>query len=62
MQTFFQGGGGGGGQIWGTDKRGGAKAYVVCYTLGGGENYTRGGKYPAPPLNTALQGLVGYIK
>ena len=55
MQKFFQGGG----QIWGMDKRGGAEAYVGCYTLhllGGGENDTRGGKCPSPPrhLNTAL--------
>ena len=48
------------GQIWGTNKRGGAEAYVRCYTLyllGGGENDTRGGKCPSPPpppLNTAL--------
>ena len=57
MQKFFQGG-----KIWGTDKGegggGGGEAYVECYTLhllGGGENDTRGGKYPSPPpLNTAL--------
>ena len=45
------------------DKRGGARRaeaqwyHVRCYTLGGGENDTRGGECPPPPrppLNTAL--------
>ena len=47
-----------GGQIWGTDKRGGAEAYVGCYTLHllGGARMTQGGANapPRPPLNTAL--------
>ena len=49
----------GGGQIWGTGKRGGAEAYMRCYTLHllGVENDTGGGGGGggnAPPLNTAL--------
>ena len=42
-----------GGQIWGTNKRGGAEAYVRCYTLHllGGTRMTQGGANapPAPP-------------
>ena len=45
MQKFFQGGAN---LVYG-QKRGGAEAYVRCYTLHlGSENDTRGGQCPSP--------------